>query len=1244
MVLAVPCGDPGTASDAVNRRTARTSTRRGVASLRVAKASIISNSAQWQAKGDLLQFATWNVRSLLNFSGPVQTAYVAQRPRKTADDRRIDVVVDELERLDIEVAGLQETRWFGDALYHVGDAMVLSSGRPTPVDGENFRRGEGVAIVVRGRALVAWRAGGCQWKALSSRLGMASLQFARRDGKPLFIHVVVCYAPTFGSPRSAKDVFLAQLQATLQSIPATDKFVILGDFNARVGSRDQQEDLWDGVRGPHGFGVCNDAGKELLSFLSMNNGTIANTWFCKKPVFKQSWQHPCTKKWHSIDFIVVHQRDRRLCQDCRVVCSADCGSDHRLVCLTFHLDGLRLSRHTRSGRRFGRFNVSSLRTCTGVPLSKDSNTTHKQFQKAVTDAILSAPSTDCTIEDRWTVLQSALVTAAEKHLGTTKRRQPDWFADSQEVLSPLIDERRHAYNSWVQSGSPSDHAKFKKVRSKARAAVRCAKTRWLECLAAQAEASRTAHDGKKLWDAIKSIQRSHQGLRPTPVPVIRDEQGDVCMSLQDQCQRWQRHFQKVLNLESSFDITVFDSLVQRPVHEDLARLSPADELHCALANVPNNRAAGPSGILPEMVKCAGPIFFEHFYSLICQVWEHGKVPQDWRDAELVPIPKKGDLSCCDNWRGIALLDVVGKVVGRLIQNRLQELAEDVLPESRCGFRRGRSCTDQIFAATQVVEKFYEHRTKGHLIFVDLKKAYNSVPRAALWKSLAVLGVPPVLINLLSSFHSDMSARVRVGGTHSDPIAINNGLRQGCAIAPVLFNLYFSLVLEKWLAAMQVMDCDGVPLKVNINGHLFNGPRSQHHILTLTDLEFADDAVLIALERTSAQVALTTFDDVCSQFGLCVSIPKTKFMVCGANISPEDRLPLMLRGQEVQCVPSFVYLGSLTSSDTRISGELDRRLASAARAFGAIRGALDTPGLSLRTKKMLYTACVLSVLLYGSECWTILRRDEARLDIFHHQCLRVILGVSRKDQQFLSIPNVELRRRYGDPEPLSSTIRCRRLEWIGHLARMEDNRIQKQLLFGWLGKARPPEGPRLRWKDRVHADLRQLEVQTWYQAAQDRQEWRVICHTLPPDDPQQPGKVCNECHRSFKSSAGLKRHKCTAERLLPVSEQSGSKFCAVCQHWFRSAGGLKVHKCKAKVPAPPATLPSRPPPTVSQSCCQHHCIECDRCFKSLPGFKRHNCERGKKRPDSDARKNFEFACDCGRRFRRKQDLARHVCHP
>ena len=100
----------------------------------------------------------------------METIYAWQSalPWKTADDRRIDVVVDELARLDIEVAGLQETLWFGESVYRVGDAVVLCSGRPMTKDGGSFRRGQGVAIVLRARALHAWRTGGCQWKALSS--------------------------------------------------------------------------------------------------------------------------------------------------------------------------------------------------------------------------------------------------------------------------------------------------------------------------------------------------------------------------------------------------------------------------------------------------------------------------------------------------------------------------------------------------------------------------------------------------------------------------------------------------------------------------------------------------------------------------------------------------------------------------------------------------------------------------------------------------------------------------------------------------------------------------------------------------------------------------------------------------------------------------------------------------------------------------------------------------------------------
>ena len=92
-----------------------------------------------------------------------------------------------------------------------------------------------------------------------------------------------------------------------------------------------------------------------------------------------------------------------------------------------------------------------------------------------------------------------------------------------------------------------------------------------------------------------------------------------------------------------------------------------------------------------MVKamCCDGDCVEMLVELVRDVWEEGCVPADWSDAVLIPFPKKGDLSDCDNWRGISLLEVVGKVVARVIQGRPQKLAEDELPESQCGFRKGR---------------------------------------------------------------------------------------------------------------------------------------------------------------------------------------------------------------------------------------------------------------------------------------------------------------------------------------------------------------------------------------------------------------------------------------------------------------------------------------------------------------------------------------------------------------------------
>ena len=118
----------------------------------------------------------------------------------------------------------------------------------------------------------------------------------------------------------------------------------------------------------------------------------------------------------------------------------------------------------------------------------------------------------------------------------------------------------------------------------------------------------------------------------------------------------------------------------------------------ALRKLRNGKVAGTSNILPEMLKVGAKNedFVYILTDLLSAVWEERCIPHKWVDAILIPIPKKGNLHCCDNWRGIALLDVVGKVAARIVQTRLQTLAEQVLPETQCGFRRGRGCTDMLF--------------------------------------------------------------------------------------------------------------------------------------------------------------------------------------------------------------------------------------------------------------------------------------------------------------------------------------------------------------------------------------------------------------------------------------------------------------------------------------------------------------------------------------------------------------------
>ena len=166
-----------------------------------------------------IRIGTWNVQTLVN--------------GRVREDTKINLVVCEARRLKIDVLGLQETKWFGREQYVVAEAVVLAAGRPIPVD--NFMRGEGVTLVLRSRVRAAFECGGSQWRAVSSRILSCKLKWSCRESRQedgsTWMHITVCYAPTFRSSRHDKDVFYGQLMQVVASVPASSPLLVLRDFN-----------------------------------------------------------------------------------------------------------------------------------------------------------------------------------------------------------------------------------------------------------------------------------------------------------------------------------------------------------------------------------------------------------------------------------------------------------------------------------------------------------------------------------------------------------------------------------------------------------------------------------------------------------------------------------------------------------------------------------------------------------------------------------------------------------------------------------------------------------------------------------------------------------------------------------------------------------------------------------------------------------------------------------------------------
>ena len=282
-----------------------------------------------------------------------------------------------------------------------------------------------------------------------------------------------------------------------------------------------------------------------------------------------------------------------------------------------------------------------------------------------------------------------------------------------------------------------------------------------------------------------------------------------------QLNRWREHFEQLLNRpppESPPEI--LPARLDLPINTNPPTKKEIEE---AIRQIKSNKAEGPDHIPPEAIKADMTTSVDILHTLFTKIWNEEDIPGDWKKGILIKLPKKGDLGNCNNYRGITLLSIPGKVFNRIILHKLKDIVDPKLRDNQEGFRKNRSCVDQITTLRLIVEQSLEWNSSFYINFIDYEKAFDSVDRDMLWKIMRHYGIPEKIVNLIRSLYVRTNCQVSHDGQLSEPFQINTGVRQGCLLSPFLFTLAVDWILKEstkgkkcgvqWTPWIQLEDLD-----------------------------------------------------------------------------------------------------------------------------------------------------------------------------------------------------------------------------------------------------------------------------------------------------------------------------------------------------------------------------------------------------------------------------------------------------
>ena len=403
-----------------------------------------------------------------------------------------------------------------------------------------------------------------------------------------------------------------------------------------------------------------------------------------------------------------------------------------------------------------------------------------------------------------------------------------------------------------------------------------------------------------------------------------------------------------------------------------------DELEYAAKKLKFGKACGYDNYSNEMIVALVKTNPKVILKLFNKILQSNEVVPNWALGMIVPIYKDGPKLDAANYRGITLISCLGKLFLSILNNRLLIFAMEkkLLSPAQLGFVTKNRCSDaHITIHNLVKQKCHSQGTKIYSCFVDFKKAFDSVPRDLLLEKLLNLGITGKFFNILRQIYTTDKACIKTGQSCSDFFELDIGVRQGCILSPLLFNLFLSDLAKQF---------DTLTDKPKLGNRGINA------------LFWADDLVLFSETKDGLDKLLKILEDYCKGNHLLINTKKTKCMIFNKT-GRMMRSPFYLNGVKLEMVRQYKYLGFVITPSGEISTGLHDLRDRAFKAFMKVKNDL---GLSFNQDipiiLHLIDSLVKPILLYASDFWGCLKLPKNNpIENLHMMMCKQILGVQKQ---------------------------------------------------------------------------------------------------------------------------------------------------------------------------------------------------------------------------------------------------------